>query len=161
MSGPVFSRPMEETGAENGGAREMHPLLEAITEQDWDAVWAELQRVKAVDGALGQVRDANGWGPLHWACDRGDAEIVRALLQAGVDINATDASGESPLHVAVASEDAAIVELLCAAGASVSLSSLEGETPLESAADSPELLELLQRFSTTSAPTNSSSLGHA
>ena len=43
--------------------------------------------------------DEEGLTPLHWACDRGHAEIVRTLLEVRPGaVNAQDFTGQTPLH---------------------------------------------------------------
>ena len=43
-----------------------------------------------------------GWTAAHVACDAGDAEGLRRLLEHGADPNPRDALGATPLHVAIA-----------------------------------------------------------
>lgn len=84
-------------------------------------------------GANPNVSDRNGGTPLHWAAERGNADIARALLAKGAKVDATMDSvkwvarpaggkstggpGQTPLHIAARTGDAAFVALLLAAGA--------------------------------------------
>jgi ankyrin repeat protein len=47
-----------------------------------------------------QERDVNGMTALHWACERGRGEAVRALLTAGADPTVTDNEGRTPRAIA-------------------------------------------------------------
>lgn len=44
--------------------------------------------------------DTVGMSPIHWACTEGRLEVVRFLVERGVNINVTDASGCTPLLIA-------------------------------------------------------------
>ena len=55
--------------------------------------------------------------PLHAAVTPGDIEVVRIILDAGIDPNLDDADLGSPLHVAVAWDEIEIADLLRARGA--------------------------------------------
>lgn len=68
--------------------------------------------------------------PLVDAVRRSDAAAVRALLDAGVDVNATQDDGATALHWAVYLDDAATAALLLSAGANVNVSNEYGVTPL-------------------------------
>ena len=60
-----------------------------------------------------------GYTPLHWAAQKGHTDIVKALLQAGAEVDAKDEYGYTPLHWAAESGDLATVKALVTAGAEV------------------------------------------
>ena len=71
---------------------------------------------------------------LKEAVKRGDANAVRALLQAGADASATDPDGSTPLHLAAQMESVEIADLLLKAGADATAASRYKITPLALAA---------------------------
>jgi ankyrin repeat protein len=93
----------------------------------------EIERLVAA-GADPNAVDENGETPLHFACDRGQLEAVRALLLAGADPNAREEQGQTPLMYAVVCEcdaTADIADLLIRAGADVEAKDNDGVSPLE------------------------------
>jgi ankyrin repeat protein len=68
--------------------------------------------------------------PLIAAIRAGKADVVRALLQKKVDVNATQGDGATALHWAVHLDDLATVDLLIKAGAKVNVSDDTGVSPL-------------------------------
>ena len=56
------------------------------------------------------VQDANGWTPLHHACQRGFSRAVSALQCA--DFCCVNSDGDSPLHLAVSKQHTNIFEEL-------------------------------------------------
>jgi ankyrin repeat protein len=71
--------------------------------------------------------------PLMFAASYGPVDAVRALLEAGADVNAKDVRGMTPLMYAVSSEtqDPVLVKLLLARGARRDERSQAGETALD------------------------------
>jgi ankyrin repeat protein len=67
-------------------------------------------------------------------------QIVRDLLDAGADPNATGEDGYTPLHHAARRESAEIVRLLLDHGASASLLNRYGATPLDYATEQNRVL---------------------
>jgi ankyrin repeat protein len=67
---------------------------------------------------------------MHTAAERGCAQHVQVLLQAGAAVAARDTSGASPLFVAAEAGRAAAVEVLLAAGADALVGNTAGETAL-------------------------------
>jgi ankyrin repeat protein len=59
----------------------------------------------------------DGMRALHWAARQGSAEMVRVLVGAGADVNATDGPGTTVLEYGIAAGSAAAVRELLAAGA--------------------------------------------
>lgn len=57
-------------------------------------------------------------------------EIVKALIQAGADVNATTHTGQTVLMIAVRENDINSVKLLIQAGADVNAKDVFGETAL-------------------------------
>lgn len=88
----------------------------------------------------------------------GDLGRIRALLQAGVDIDAEDRRGLSPIHAAVENSQTAALELLLSKGADPDRLNGDGWTPLAHAIEleldtasgrgrpEPELSSLLIRW---------------
>ncbi|CAF0766986.1 unnamed protein product [Brachionus calyciflorus] len=60
---------------------------------------------------LNQV-DESGMSMLMWACDRGNLDMAKFLIEKGADVNLQDSDGQSCLHYAVACEHLEIVKLL-------------------------------------------------
>uniref|UniRef100_A0A7M4G2V1 Ankyrin repeat domain 22 n=1 Tax=Crocodylus porosus TaxID=8502 RepID=A0A7M4G2V1_CROPO len=57
--------------------------------------------------------------------------LIKMLLKAGIDVNATDYSGSTALHYACEMKNQSIVPLLLEAHADLSIKNQDGETPLD------------------------------
>ena len=94
--------------------------------------------------------------PLAEAAERGDADAVRALLEAGgVDVDAPSRDGTPPLHWAVRAGDRDSVERLLAAGADVNAANRYGVRPLNVALEAGDVAltrRLLEAGADTAAP---------
>jgi len=103
-------------------------------------------------GALCRLsdRDSTGATPLLAAVDMGDVPLVRMLVRAGADVNATwtgrghpstrhaDPSGLSVLHTAVAQDGVEMLDILCDEGphrVDVNAPGWDGQTALEMATE--------------------------
>ncbi len=87
--------------------------------------------------------------PVADAAMRGDAEMVRALLQQGADANAAQGDGMTALHWAAERADTAIAEMLIYAGANAEATTRIGAyTPLHvaSRAGNGAVVELLLTY---------------
>jgi len=58
------------------------------------------------------IRAEEAWTPLHMACIKGHASVVRFLIDHGADINAQDGRGHTPLIIASCNGYRDIVEIL-------------------------------------------------
>ncbi len=78
-----------------------------------------------------EVNDVSGGGswPLHDACEQGNTEAVRFLLEHGADPDLTS-TGETALFAAVAKDNLECVRLLLDAGAYVNAQDVDGWTCL-------------------------------
>jgi ankyrin repeat protein len=83
------------------------------------AVLAALVARPGVPRAQSAGGEADGTTPLHRAAHAGDADAVRALLQAGARVDAANRYGMTPLSLAAGGGHAALVTLLLEGGASV------------------------------------------
>ena len=75
-------------------------------------------------------RNCTGVTALHFAASRNGLEVVPALLQAGVPIDAADSTGRQALHWAARQGALDMAELLLARGADVKAADNAGTTPL-------------------------------
>jgi len=91
-------------------------------------------------GANVSAANRRGAQPIHYASDGGptagrsneqdQADVIRALIQAGADPNAPDKNGVAPIHRAVRCRCSAAVEALLDNGADPRLRNGSGSTPL-------------------------------
>jgi ankyrin repeat protein len=109
------------------------PVADAARRGDRDEVRALLQQGADVRAAHG-----DGMTALHWAADRGDAELAQMLVYAGANVGAVTRIGQyTPLHLASKAGNAAVVTALLTAGANAAAkTSTTGVTPLHLAAAS-------------------------
>jgi len=97
------------------------PLLIACDLGLKDLTLQLLERGVRVDVRV-QGGDARGRSALHLASYYGEVELVRALLQQGVDVNQQpEGGGLSALHWAVYNEHLDLIEFLLAQGADVNI----------------------------------------
>ena len=99
------------------------------------------------DGPLLKAHSGDGWTPLHLAAFFGHADLAKALLDRGADVNArsTNSMNNTPLHAAVAGGHLELVRLLLERGADANAAQEGGWTALHATAQSGnrEMLESL------------------
>ena len=126
-----------------GAASSTSPVADAVMRGDIDSVRTLLQQGADVNAPQG-----DGMTALHWAAQRGDAELTAMLVFGGANAGAVTRIGQyTPLHLASASTNAAVVEALIKAGANVAAKTTNtGATPLHMAAgagQSPTIIKTL------------------
>jgi ankyrin repeat protein len=117
-------------------------VADAAARGDKAAVKQLLKDGADVNGAQG-----DGMSALHWAAQRGDAELAEILLYAGANIAAVTRIGQyTPLHLAAQTGSAAVTRALLKGGADVNAkTSTSGVAPIHMAASagSAEVINLL------------------
>jgi len=78
----------------------------------------------------------------------GETEIVKKLLESGVDVNEKNEEGETALHIASLVNNVEIVKLLLESGADVNVKNTLGQTALHvaSSPNNVEVIKLLLEF---------------
>lgn len=70
--------------------------------------------------------------PLHYACSYENTDIVKALIDAGFDVNSTDDEGDTPLHYACYHQNLDLAKLLLTIpGIELNARNMYGSTPLQ------------------------------
>lgn len=119
----------------------------------WDAVIAgnvteAILSIRAGADVNGLDTRGNPKGrrPLNWAAIRNDTAMIRALLDAGANINAANRTGYTPLHHAAEASSKEAATLLITNGANLSLRNMYEQTPEQTAMAShhPEVAEILR-----------------
>ena len=114
-----------------GGGWSDAPVADAAARGDLEAVRRLLR-----EGADVNAPQGDGMTALHWAAERGDAELADVLLYAGARVDAGTRIGHyTPLHLASRGAGATVVEVLLDAGSDPNASTTNsGATPLHLAA---------------------------
>ncbi len=116
-------------------------IADAAQQSDLAAVRNLLKQKADVNGAQG-----DGLTALHWAAQKDDVEMAKALLAAGAKLDATTRLGAAtPLFVAARESSARVIDLLLRSGADPNAPDEHGTTPLmmAAAAGNPEAVEIL------------------
>ena len=109
------------------------PVADAAMRGQTDVVRTLLSEGADVNAAHG-----DGMTALHWAAERGDAEMAEMLIYSGASVHGVTRIGQyTPLHLASRSSSDRVVGMLIDAGADVSAKTTNsGATPLHLAAGS-------------------------
>lgn len=110
------------------------PIADAVEKGEPDSLLQNLLK----NGADVNAAQGDGMTALHWAADRGDADLAAMLIQAGAQVDAVTRIGSyQPIHIAAREGHLEVVEILLDNGADVDArTSVSGVTPLHLAASS-------------------------
>ncbi|XP_022746915.1 E3 ubiquitin-protein ligase KEG-like isoform X1 [Durio zibethinus] len=115
--------------------------MAAALKKDHEIEGRELVRLLLAAGADPTAQDAqHGRTALHTAAMANDVELVKIILDAGVDVNIRNVHNTTPLHVALARGATSCVGLLLSAGADCNLQGDEGDNAFHIAADTAKMI---------------------
>ncbi len=108
-------------------------IFEAVKKNDAALVRSLLEKRPE----LINVKDAEGYTPLHWAARATPAnlELIKLLIDRGAAVNDADRYGLAPLHYAALKGHREVVELLIKQGADLYQSTFSGKTAFELASE--------------------------
>lgn len=114
-----------------GAQQQVSPVADAAMRGDKTAIATLIKQGLDVGAAQG-----DGMTALHWAAERGDAEMTEVLIYAGANISAVTRIGlYTPLHLAAKAASAAVAKVLIKGGADVNAKAdPSGATPMHLAA---------------------------
>ncbi|XP_050404836.1 acyl-CoA-binding domain-containing protein 6 [Patella vulgata] len=117
--------------------------------------WCKEGNVKNVERCLTEKKnydinklDEEGMTLLHWASDRGLADMVSLLLSHKADQNKKDSDGQTPLHFAVECQHFNVVKVLLDNQANPMIKDSDGISPLDIDTTS-SIKKLLDTYSIT------------
>lgn len=119
------------------------PLIDAIINRHSDIVKLLLGHNPKLD-----IIDGLGQSALIIAIKRGELEIAKSLISAGIDINNLDFAKSGPVNYAVIMGDVNLLELLIKKGAKLDSKSLYGNTLLHDVVQSGfgQLLNIAKKY---------------
>jgi ankyrin repeat protein len=114
-----------------GAQQQVSPVADAAMRGDKPAIATLIKQGLDVGASQG-----DGMTALHWAAERGDAEMTEVLIYAGANISAVTRIGlYTPLHLAAKAASAAVAKVLIKGGADVNAKAdPSGATPMHLAA---------------------------
>ncbi len=125
-----------------GAQQQVSPVADAAMRGDKAAIATLIKQGLDVGAAQG-----DGMTALHWAAERGDAEMAETLVYAGANISAVTRIGlYTPLHLAAKAASATVAKVLIKGGADVNAKAdPSGATPMHLAAlsGSADVINLL------------------
>lgn len=67
---------------------------------------------------------------LHVVVSRGNVEVIKSLLDSGIDINIRNSKQQTPAHIAANTGNKEVLKLLISSGADINARDKNGNTPL-------------------------------
>ncbi|KAK1570931.1 hypothetical protein Q3G72_009243 [Acer saccharum] len=115
--------------------------MAAAVKKDHEVEGRELVRILLAAGADPTAQDPqHGRTALHIAAMANDVQLVKIILDAGVDVDIRNVHNTTPLHVALARGAKSCVGLLLSAGANCNMQDDEGDNAFHIAADSAKMI---------------------
>ncbi|KAL8028693.1 hypothetical protein ABFX02_14G177400 [Erythranthe guttata] len=115
--------------------------MAAASKKDHESEGRELVRILLAAGADPTAQDTqHAQTALHTASMANDVELVKIILEAGVDVNIRNVQNTIPLHVALARGAKSCVELLLSAGANCNMQDDDGDNAFHIAADTSKMI---------------------
>eukprot|EP00056_Hartaetosiga_gracilis_P022306 m.29346 g.29346 ORF g.29346 m.29346 type:complete len:246 (+) comp9565_c0_seq1:77-814(+) len=140
IGGRVQSLPIREDEPVSFGERTVFDLI-----RDDKSTWEDIVAFEENIDRLMDPRPSDGCTLFHIACDLGRVSIVKAMIEAGVNINAVDSDHATGLHYACTCGHRDIVRLLLDSNCDRAIRDDDGNTA-EECADGMDILAL---FTTT------------
>ncbi|KAG6629825.1 E3 ubiquitin-protein ligase KEG-like [Carya illinoinensis] len=115
--------------------------MAAAIKKDRETEGRELVRILLAAGASPTAQDTQQFRTaLHTAAMANDVELVKIILDAGVDVNIRNVNNTIPLHLALAKGAKPCVELLLSAGADCNMQDDDGDNAFHIAADAAKYI---------------------
>ncbi|XP_020597993.1 E3 ubiquitin-protein ligase KEG isoform X2 [Phalaenopsis equestris] len=115
--------------------------MAAALKKDREAEGRELVRILLAAGADPVAQDElHGRTALHIGAMVNDAELVKIILEVGVDVNIRNVQNTTPLHVALNRGANQCIGLLLSAGADCNLQDDDGDNAFHIAADAAKMI---------------------
>jgi len=105
-------------------------LLESALNGRIDDIDKAIEAGESID-----LTNAGGWSAAMFAVANGDWNLLRALIDRGIDLNNPDSTGRTPLMLAASQSDKEMVEILLAGNANPLQVDNDGRTAYDSATD--------------------------
>ncbi|XP_024021150.1 E3 ubiquitin-protein ligase KEG [Morus notabilis] len=115
--------------------------MAAAVKKDHEIEGREMVQILLAAGADPTAQDAqHGRTALHTAAMANDVELVKIILEAGVDVNIRNEHNTIPLHVALARGAKSCVRLLLSYGANYNFQDDEGDNAFHFAAETAKMI---------------------
>jgi hypothetical protein len=103
----VYAQGEENLSSEDTPTEQFLPssLLEAVVRKDIDAVRQAVENGESVD-----IVNENGWSAARFAVTLNDMNLLRTLIELGIDLNNPDRDGVTPLMAAAGAVSEAILK---------------------------------------------------
>jgi len=124
---------------------EISELNEELFEYIWKGEVLSILKLISHGADPNAVMDKDGWTVMHYAALRGHLDVVKILIQLGVDVDSRNHNGWTPLYGAVNNGYPDVIKALVESGADVNAKDENGEIPIHIAVfkDYPDVVKVL------------------